>query len=82
MTIGEFRNLFESDPVIHLECYSENFDSVESFIITNILYGCAAFNTMQILPSSVYTWNDEVYIKTDMPYSVFMAWKECAENNR
>ena len=74
MTIREFRNLLENNTELWLEGYDEQSDSASYLRINNLLLGCEAFATIRIIPSSVYVKENRIYIKTDMPFSVFVSW--------
>lgn len=80
MTLLELRNLF-ADDTRFLLCVEDNLGVSQYLPITNILWGTSAFATMEV-SRKITASGDTVTIPSDMPYEVFMAWKEYAESNR
>lgn len=69
MTLLELRDVIKSDTVFYLK--SGDYE----FRITNILWGCDSFVSMNVCCKSVSVGERSVTIETDMPDSVFQAWK-------
>ena len=76
MTLQDLRNVFEDGTEFELYMYG-----VDSFKMTNLLWGNAALAMMQIQPSRLRAEENKVTIDItyDMPMEVFLAWKEYAE---
>ena len=76
MTLQDLRNVFEDGTEFELYMYG-----VDSFKMTNLLWGNAALAMMQIQPSRLRAEENKVTIDItyDMPMEVFLAWKKYAE---
>ena len=80
MRLRDLRNVFTCDTNFVVCVYNYDADKEVFLTITNLLWGCTAFSSMEILPESVsINCYGDVIIRTDMPYGVFMEWKNYSE---
>ena len=72
MTLKDLRKVFDRNTRFYL-----NMGYAERFIITDILWGCEAFTSMQVREITAEETNC-VFVYTDMPYEIWRAWKDYA----